>query len=198
MTDIEMKKKIFNAAQKVFDEKGFYEASLDEISESAEISVKEVKELYPSKERIFNEIMSEGIDVITQFLHKIINERGKADAKITKIIREILKKYEEYYPLFKLISINMESVNQEEMAIKGVLEQEKIEKYRQNTAVIGRIISKGQIEGVFSDCNPLEAAYMLRGMIVSAVKYWQATGKTQPLENYTDSITKIFFKGISK
>lgn len=92
----------------------------------------------------------------------------------------------------------MESLNENDLVLKGVLEPEKIEKYRQNTAIIGRLISKGQMEGSFVDCNPLEAAYMLRGLIVSAIRYWQVTGKSQPLENYADTVMRIFIKGIGK
>lgn len=198
MTQDEIKRKIFVAGQKVFDEKGFHDANLSDVAETAGVDISVVKSYCPTKEKLLNEILSEGIGAITAFLHKIVNDRGKADAKVGKIVREVLRQYEAYYPMFKLISINMESLNQEDLEIKGVLEHEKIEKYRQNTAVIGRIVAKGQMDGLFSDVNPLEAAYLLRGMIMSAIKYWQATGKNQPLENYADTIIRVFLKGITK
>ena len=194
----EEREKIFNAAQKIFDEKGVHDATLEDISDASGIALPTIVENFNNKSKILNEILSGGIEVITQYLHKLINERGKSDVKITRLVRKLLQSYEEYYPMFKLIGINMESLNQEDLELKGVLEHEKIERYRQNTTIIGRLIAKGQSEGIFADINPQAAAYLLRGMITAIIKYWQATGKTQPLENFADLVTKIFIKGISK
>ena len=102
-------------------------------------------------------------------------------------------------PLFRLTSINFLTLDDVDLGIQRSLSKPDLERYRQNTAIIGRIIAQGQSEGLFvKDIDPLEAAYILRGMVNAAIKYWDLLKKDEPLHSHADTVTRLFLKGVYK
>ncbi len=192
------KTSLHKAAKEMFDKKGVEGTTLAAIATAAHVNPKTVKKQYAKSSEILREILSEGIDVTSRYFQKIVNERGKADVRLTRLVKELLRRYQEHYPLFKLASINFESLNEEDLQLRGILTKEQIARYRQNTAIMGRIIAQGQSEGLFVDADPLETAYLLRGMINAAIKYWQITNKGESLASHTNVIMKLFLKGLYK
>ena len=192
------KTSLHKAAKELFDKKGVEETTLAAIATAAHVDPRAVKKQYAKSTEILREILSEGIDITSRYFQKIVNERGKADVRLTRLVKELLRRYEEHYPLFKLASINFESLNEEDLQLRSVLTKEQIDRYRQNTAIIGRIIGQGQSDGLFVGVDPLETAYLLRGMISAAIKYWQITNKGESLASHANALTKLFLKGLYK
>jgi AcrR family transcriptional regulator len=189
---------VHKAARELFDKKGIEQTTLADIASAARLDLKIVKRQYANSSEVLREILSEGIDVTSKYFQKIVNERGKADVRLTRLVKELLRRYEEHYPLFKLVSISFESLNDEDLQLRGILTKEQIDRYRQNTAIIGRLIAQGQSDGLFLDANPLETAYLLRGMINAVIKYWRITDKGGSLASHADALMKLFLKGLCK
>lgn len=190
------KEAVLAAAQEVFARKGVLDTTLEEIAREAKLDAKKVKGLYGSVEEMLDEIITRDVDESSELFTRIINDRGKADIKLTRLVRELLTRYQKSYPLFQIISMGIDNVAADDQVLKGRLKQEHLDRYRQNTAIIGRLIAQGQSENLFTDVDPLEAAYLLRGMISAAIRYRKATQKDDDMRDHADIIMRVFLKGL--
>lgn len=187
---------IMNAAQEVFARKGANEATLEDIASEAGIDAKKVKAAFPNVEAILDEILDRDISDSTELFTKVINDRGKADIKLTRLVRELLTRYQKSYPLFQVISMSLDHTAADDQVLRGRMKQEHLDRYRQNTAILGRLIAQGQAESLFTDVDPLEAAYLLRGMISAAIRYRKVTNNTDDMRDHADVIMRVFLKGL--
>lgn len=187
---------ILNAAQELFARKGANNVSLDEVAAEAGIDSKKVKSHYVDIENMLDEILERDINASSELFTKVINDRGKADIKLTRLVRELLTRYQKSYPLFQVISMSIDNSAADDQVLRGRMKQEHLDRYRQNTAIIGRLIAQGQSEGIFTDVDPLEAAYLLRGMISAAIRYRKITGRNDDMRDHADVIMRVFLKGL--
>jgi AcrR family transcriptional regulator len=194
--DAHEKDAIVAAAQEVFAKKGANKSSLEDVAKEAKLDAKKVKGHFPSIDAILHEIITRDVEESSELFTKIINDRGKADIKLTRLVRELLTRYQKSYPLFCIVSVGVESGSDDEAFVKSKLAKEHVDRYRQNTAIIGRLIAQGQSENLFTDVDPLEAAYLLRGMIGAAVRYRKVTSREDDMRDHADIIMRIFLKGL--
>ncbi len=190
------KEVVLNAAQEVFARKGTMQTTIDEVAAEAGLDVKKVKAQYAEIGDIIDDILDRDIADSSELFTKIINDRGKADIKLTRLVRELLTRYQKSYPLFQVISMSLDNTAADDQVLLGRMKQEHLDRYRQNTAIIGRLIAQGQSESLFTDGDPLEAAYLLRGMIGAAIRYRSVTGKTDDMRDHADVIMRVFLKGL--
>lgn len=188
--------KILAAAQEVFSRGGTLEASLDDIATEAGLDAKKVKALYPTVDAMIDEILTRDISESSELFTKVINDRGKADIKLTRLVRELLTRYQKSYPLFQVIGMSVDNNAADDQVLRGQMKQEHLDRYRQNTAILGRLIAQGQAEGLFTDVDPLEAAYLLRGMISAAIRYRKVTGRNDDMRDHADVVMRVFLKGL--
>lgn len=190
------KETILNAAQEVFAQKGANNTTLEDIAAEASIDVKKIKATYPTVESILDDILDRDITDSSELFTKVMNDRGKADIKLTRLVRELLTRYQKSYPLFQVISMSLDHTAADDQVLRGCMKQEHLDRYRQNTAILGRLIAQGQAESLFTDVDPLEAAYLLRGMISADIRYRKITGKTDDMRDHADVIMRVFLKGL--
>ncbi|MCX7018797.1 MAG: TetR family transcriptional regulator [bacterium] len=195
---------IIEAAQEVFSHKGVSKTTLEDIAKhlsastpsGAKIDMNIIKSEFPKIDDVIEEIIGHDIDESSELFTRIMNERGKADIKLTRLVRDLLTRYQKSYPLFLAMSIGLENLGVDDEFIKNKVRKEHIERYRQNTAIIGRLIAQGQSENLFTDVDPLEAAYFLRGMIGAAIRYRRLANREDDMRDHADTIMRIFLKGL--
>jgi AcrR family transcriptional regulator len=192
------KDKIYVATTLCLKETGLEKMTLKDVANRSGINEKKLKEEYPDGNSLMREMMSRGIDHLTGLLEKSLNARGKADVKISRFVKSLLEDYENHAPLYKLVSLNFESLNKDSLLLRDLLTQDQIDRYRRNTMIIGRIIADGQSDGIFRKADPLECAFFLRGLINSAILYWSATKYEGRLDDFADRVMKILLTGIYK
>lgn len=187
---------IITAAQELFAEKGAMTVTPEEIAARADMDIKKLKTHYADVEQILDEILERDIADSSELFTKIINDRGKADIKLTRLVRELLTRYQKSYPLFQVISMSIDNNAADDQVLRGCMKQEHLDRYRQNTAIIGRLIAQGQSEGLFTDVDPLEGAYLLRGMIGAAIRFRKVTGRNDNMRDHADVVMRVFLKGL--
>ncbi len=195
----EEKEQVFIAAQTIFSEMPVSKVSLKDIADASNVNVKKITSDYEDSQTLLHSILVEGIEDTTKLFIRMVDARGKADIKLIRLVRELLRRYQRHSPLFRLTSINFQTLSEIDLEMHNVMTFEDLERYRQNSAIIARIIAQGQSEGLFvKDVDPLEAAYLLRGMISNAIQYWQLLKKEEPLDAHADIVTRVFLKGVYK
>lgn len=187
---------VLEAAQKVFEQKGAKHATIEEIAAEAKLDAKKVKALFPNVEAVIQEVLDRDVEETSELFTRTINDRGKADVKLTRLVRELLTRYQHSYVLSCVVSEGVETGDENEPFVKAQLTKRHVDRYRQNTAILGRLVAQGQSEGLFTDVDPVEAAYLLRGMIGAAVRFRKVTEKRDDMRDHADIIMRIFLKGL--
>lgn len=190
------KEALLASAQSIFLKKGIASVTLEEIAKDAKVDAKSAKAVFPKIEDLIDHVLATDVEETTELFTRTMNDRGKADIKLTRLVRELLTRYQKSVPITVMVSLGLEDISADDSYLKNRVKPEFFERFRQNTAILGRLIAQGQSENLFSDADPLEAAYLLRGMISSALRYRRLAGKTGDMRDDAEIIMRVFLKGI--
>lgn len=196
MTKDKEREGLLTAGADLIARKGVEHLSIDELAKAAKIDAKKAKTLFANPGAVLNELVRRELDESAELFTKVVNDRGKADIKLTRLVRELMTRYQSGYSLYHLMSAGMEHAPQDDELLHSPIAQEHIDRYRQNTAILGRLIAQGQSENLFTDVDPLEAAYLLRGMIRSALMYRRVAERETDMRDQADVVMRIFLKGL--
>ena len=111
---------IMEAAEELFDETGFYETTMDQISERAEFSKGSLYNYFESKEILFFEILSEKTEIFKKGLNKRVNEALTIESKLTALIEFYLDFFSKNIGFFKIAQrekYNLTSFTQKKLMI---------------------------------------------------------------------------------
>lgn len=193
-----IEEKIIDTARALFTKVGFKNTTMDMIAKECGVDKKMIQKHFKDTLDILEKIVGKGVKELTDIFTRIINERGKSETKLSKLVSAILKQYELDFEFFKILETSFHYA-EEDGWLENSLIVDHFNQHKQNTAMIGRLIAQGQSEGQFIDSiDPVEASYLLRGLIRAEVKYWQDIKRKKKLSDKVDNILRVFFKGIGK
>jgi len=179
------RKDIINAAEKIFFNKGYHRATMDDVAREAEYSKRTVYIYFDSKEQIYFEIMIRGYKLLIEML-KANLQKNTAPTAIDELRQMASTLYQfsnDYSEYFRAI---MEYENSELDFQKGIPEHSKEECYALGEQVLGYLtdtLKKGISEGsVRSDLNIKYTALTLWACIIGIFN--TAKKKKYYIENY--------------
>ncbi|SHH22801.1 TetR/AcrR family transcriptional regulator [Tepidibacter thalassicus] len=194
--------KIFNAALKVFSEKGFSGATTSEISKEAGVAEGTIFRYYKTKKDILRGVMLEYVERFEEFanlesLKKIIRENK--DKSIEEILKIILldryKVFEKNYNIMKVIHYEMQFHEDiKSMYIEKIREKE----YQMSNYIFKQIkINKEEYKNI--DYKLISRIF--RGMMFGV--FFQRRSEMEkdniiPIEKEIDVMIDVFFNGIKK
>jgi len=100
---------IITAARKVFAEKGYVTATVDEIAAAAALAKGTIYVYFESKEQIYNAVMENDLDALRTLTLKKIAEAGTVREKITAYINARFQYCEERRDFFRIMYIEPSS-----------------------------------------------------------------------------------------
>jgi len=100
---------IITAARKVFAEKGYVTATVDEIAAAAALAKGTIYVYFESKEQIYNAVMENDLDALRTLTLKKIAEAGMVREKITAYINARFQYCEERRDFFRIMYIEPSS-----------------------------------------------------------------------------------------
>jgi len=160
----ETKKKILEAAQSVFTEQGYAQASMRTIAKAAGTSVGGLYLYFRNKEDLYLTLMQDRMKMLNELTEEAlfkVDEPAEAIAAFISISIDFARKNKE-----------MIILQGRELGFSFGIDRKR-EFLRERRKLIADIIRKGIITGVFRKCNADEAAWiifnMLRGFVVSMV-----------------------------
>lgn len=104
------RKDIIDAAEKVFFEKGFKNATMDDVAKEAEFSKRTVYVYFKSKEQLYFEIMLMGYKLLNTMCIKAIDESGlKTGIEKIKLMGKTLIAFNDSYPEYFKAIMNYEN-----------------------------------------------------------------------------------------
>ncbi len=183
---------ILEAAKRVFAEKGFAAATIDEIAQEAEFSKGALYFYFDSKEDLFLSIIRQITDELEGKIREVVGESTDVQDKIESLVNSHLSFFERDKEFFQIIASEHPRLEAEtEGRLKGEL-RERILKYLN---VIEEVMKEGVSKGMLKDINPSTLATALIGIIHSFIRQWILLGRKDSLLETGPVIMELFLKG---
>ena len=184
------KQSIREAAQKVFSEKGFHEATISEVAQKAGISEATIYEYFSSKEELLFSIPGETERRSMEMLAFILDHVRGASNKIRSIIYHYLWLYQNHLEYAAVVMLILKQN-------RKFLDTIAYQAVRERSRVILRVVEEGISSGEFRpETNP----YLVRAMILGTVEHLVVSkllvGRTQDLRDYIDQFADQILVGI--
>lgn len=184
-------------AIELFRRNGILNVSLEEIAKQANISTDVVHKEYSSVTALVSRIAERENAAIAQIHIECLDSPGRPDARLARLVKEVMIRLAKGYVLELFNTAGRISNPEEHTFMMKSLPPNILDYRRQNTAAIARIIAQGQADGTFAQFDPMEGAFLLRGMLHATMFYRDKPYTSEEdAENYAEFVTRLFFKGI--
>ena len=179
---------IGRAASKLFDENGYLETSLKDISVAAKMSKGGIYHYFSNKHEILYFVLDNYMDLLLGGLEEELKEIGDNASKIQFIMFRHLKLYNKNVPEAKALLI--EAHNLPSKYFKAIAEKQK--KYAQISIDVLADLFQGRMQK-----DKLKAiSYTLFGMC-NSIMYWYNPQGPVTLEELSQVVCDIFLNGVS-
>ncbi len=186
------KRGIREAAQRVFAQKGFHEATISEVAQEAGISEATIYEYFSSKEELLFSIPGETERRTKETLEFILAHVRGASNKIRCIIYHYLWLYENHLDYAALVMLILKHN-------RKFCETQAYQVVRERSRVVLRVVEEGIASGEFrAETNP----YLVRSMILGTVEHLVIRrlliGGPKELSQFSDALADQIIYGIRR
>lgn len=203
---LENRKFILQAAETVFTQKGYSQASVDEIAEEAQFSKATLYRYFKSKSEIFSAVIFESFQEACDDIHAIQQSQKKASKKVRDLIQGLLSYYkrkENIARIFLMERSAMKKVLHMDMD-EHVMPRHKMmgipEEYRKLITNIvhemEKIIQEGIDTGEFRKLDARDASYVLGSMVRGFHFGGPIREKSYSIKESTELLYDYFLRGI--
>lgn len=159
---------ILNAAQKLFEEKGFLQTTMDDIAKEAEYSKSTIYVYFKSKDEIYNHMIYKSMIMLRDNLDKSIEASNDYEKYFATICNALVDFQEEYPLYFESITTKI-GITQKDFKEQPIL----FEVYKAGeeiNAIISRLIENGIADKYFrKDLEPLSTIFALWASICGII-----------------------------
>ncbi len=184
------KRRIFKTAIKLFSQKGFDNAGIEEITAVSGVAKGSLYYHFETKEEIFDTLLDSGFKLLGNSLEIKFRHRETAREKLEAIVLILIKIVVLYEEFLTVVISN--SLGENERAIKC---QNAIDKFCKK---ISEVISEGINKGEFKEVNTDSMAYYIFGSTYSTALYRIKMQKDVSSAEIYDDFAKYLLDGIMK
>jgi TetR/AcrR family fatty acid metabolism transcriptional regulator len=188
--DEEKRKKILDAATKVFARVGFSNTRIQDVAQEAGIAHGTVYLYFKSKDDLFISIFQESLGELIDYISSEVQKKDSAEDKLRRMISLQLDVIEENPDLTKLILIEFPRTG-------NFLTDRNIDVLSNYIDVIGDVLKNGIEEGIFStNVKPDIIATMIYAAMQGIATRWILDGMSYSIKTIDVEISEIFLKGL--
>ena len=194
--DRELRKSdIMSAALKVFAEKGYHEATIQDIASQAQYAVGTVYLYFKDKEALYLSLLEERTEGLTALLRESASHVADAEDKIRIFVKESLNSFERNQDFFRVF---FSEKNMGHMIRKGRIIKSRI--MRGHKEFIDEMIKLAQKQRVVrNDYSPKQIAETLHAIFMSVVFAWvRDAHKESKLSEKSDFVIDMFLNGAGR
>jgi len=195
------RQQIIVAAKRVFSEKGFNKATMEDIAKEAELSPGTLYLYFKNKEELYASLSLR----ILQYLHiRVTHVNKEVDLPPDKKLKALMEAMYDVYEFDPLIIINMFHLQSSETLknLSETLLEEIKDLSKKSIGAIAKIFAAGIEEGLYVDHHPVALADIFWSMF-SGVVLWEASKKIisadkDYLKSTLATAFELFERGIRK
>lgn len=192
---------IILAAEKVFRQKGFENASMDEIAREAQFTKRTLYQYFPGKEELFFAVVARGFQELHRCLWEAVRNETSGYEKICRTGTSCYQYYQTHPDMFRLIS-SIGHVRQS-TAEDGKQRQGFLSINDDLFRGFAALIAEGQADGsIRADLDASQTAYSLVFLLTGFFNQLSVSGKTfsahfdMDMEKFSLSTLSLLFRTI--
>ncbi|HEX3567716.1 MAG TPA: TetR/AcrR family transcriptional regulator [Acidimicrobiales bacterium] len=155
---------LLDAAERVFGEKGFHDATLNEIAELAEYSVGSVYSFFAGKEDLFSQVFVRRGEEFMPAMRDIVEGTGSPTDKLHRLVDFQVGFFRDHRRFARLF---LRYVNVALVSEPSELDASIAGNYDESMRLQTELISRGQRSGEFHPGDPEVLAHLFSGLIAS-------------------------------
>ena len=185
------RRRIINAATKIFAQKGFFKAKVSDIAREAQVADGTIYLYFENKDDILISLFEEQMNQVLEDMKTHVLNEEDAIKKIEKFAFNHLKLMELNKNMAEIIQVELRQSTK-------FMKEYKNEKFHQYLNLIGDIIKEGQAEGLFkADIIPGIAKRAFFGALDEMSRFWVLSSrKKYDIETAAKQISDYFLKGL--
>ena len=191
--DLQAKREgILRAALGVFEEKGFYGATMADIAAEAGIATGTLYNFFASKDALFHTLLEQKASEFFAYLHEQVDPIPLAVDKIARMVVALVHFFEENREFLRLYATARSGF---EWAARQELGENFRRQYTGYLAWIAAILAEGMAQGSLRPTDPSELAQALAGMLNATLFEWTIADGNAPLAGRAEFIIQLFLYG---
>ena len=180
---------ILNAAEKIFFNKGFDAATMDDVAEEAELSKGTLYLYFKSKEELFHEIARKGEKILEELFANAIKNKKNGLYKVRAIGEAFVKFYTEHHDYHKAL---LHGHSKKETANKNDCGACEDQKHNSNKIFINTIAEGINDGSIRKTIDPEATSFLLWGQTMGVLQLLEVQGEL--IEKISGRKPKDFLK----
>lgn len=167
---------IVQAAESIFNEKGYHNASMDEIAEKAQFTKRTLYQYFKSKEDLYFAVVVQGHQKLFRFLQSGLERGGNGFEKISEACAEYLRFYQQFPDFIRLLNY----LGYVKSKADPTPRREELEESEQSVfQAVAAAVEEGKDDGsIKPEAEAEMTAYSLVYLVTGFFNQFSLTGKT--------------------
>lgn len=187
---IRNRQEILAAALDVFAEKGFHDASIQEIADHAEFAVGTLYSLFDSKEELYRALLVEHNKKFFGVLEEAL-DRGTDEYE--QLVNYIGAKGEAFEDNLKMVRLYFSETRGGRISMKAGLPPDLKRHYEDFFQRVTEVFRRGIEKKIFRDLDPTGLALSLTGMTDAFIFRWLEDPERHWYRAHVDTMVEVFF-----
>ncbi|MBI4228078.1 MAG: TetR/AcrR family transcriptional regulator [Deltaproteobacteria bacterium] len=180
------REQILKIASELFSEKSYHDVTVDEIADAAGVAKGTIYLYFPSKERLYLEILEDSFEAIESLLEKEIAKSDPSPVKLKKVLSLIFEFYLMNLDVLRILSRDETHLIREHFEFTEHWRLRRIKLYE-------KILEKGQKEGSFRPLNTRLIALIIFGLVRSVMFFYKTDESAKEI---AEDVFSIISEGI--
>jgi AcrR family transcriptional regulator len=189
------RREILSAAERIFAQKGFHSATMDEIASHAELAKGTIYLYFENKRDIFYTLVDEKVDSLMKLVKVEIKREAQSVERLKRLVKTQLGFFQNNRDFFRIIITEQTRF---ELGIKDEFRKRMMQKHLKYTNIVARIIQRGIEEKVFKPLEPRKVASALIGIVNGFTFQWLRNAQGESLVPNAGLIMELFLEGVLK
>ena len=190
---INTRKKLIRASYKVLSQKGLFRATLDEITEEADVGKGTIYCHFRNKLDLVSHLTKKSIDDLLNYCKQEIAGIEDPYELIKKLISAHFTFFAKKKALFNILFFIRGALHQD---FENRYIREIQNHYKRYISFLADTLDDGIKKGVFRPFNSVNQAYVLHGVIIGFVSQWIINERKGSFVDKAELITQTFLRGI--
>jgi len=183
---------ILAAAERVFAQKGFHSATVDEIANQAELAKGTIYLYFENKRDIFYTLVDEKVDSLMKLVKVEIKREAQSVEQLKRLVKTQLEFFQNNRDFFRIIITEQTRFD---LGIKDEFRKRMMQKHLKYINIVARIIQRGIEEKVFKPLEPRKVASALIGIVNGFTFQWLRNAQGESLVSNAGLIMELFLEG---
>lgn len=182
------KERILAAAQEVFSQKGFHQATMDEIADRADVGKGTLYRHFPSKESLFHQLVQIRLQELEAEAERILDSDDDVLSMIEKYLHIYFEFFDRNQGLYRVMVHEHPDLDER-------LQDLYVEKIMRRIPRLKRKIREARQQRVLKDVNFHTVFHGVMGFIHGVIQRWLAQDCTYSLVEELPTVREVLFYG---